>query len=136
MSGDAEREDRGGRPIASPLEWAVAALSVLLVLGAAGFLIRNAVRAPTPPRITLQVDSVVRAGEHYLVAFRAHNAGQTTAAGLTVEGEVQGDSGTVEKSQATIDYVPARGSRPGGLFFTGDPGRGSLRLRPMGYERP
>lgn len=134
MSGQGSGEDRGG--VASPLEWVVAAASALVVLGAAGFLLWNGAQPQTPPRITLQVDSVVRAGEHWLVEFRAHNGGRTTASGLVVEGEFRSGAGEVERSHATLDYVPAHGSQRGGLFFGADPRRGQLRLRPMGYERP
>ena len=122
---------------ASPLEWVVAAVSAALVLGAAGFLLRQGTRAPSsPPRITVRVDSVVRAGAGYRVEFSARNDGSTTAARLTVEGEVRDGAGEVERSEATLDYVPARGTERGGLFFTRDPRRGRLTLRPLGYEPP
>lgn len=134
MSGRESGGDRGGA--ASPLEWVVAAVSALLVLGAAGFLLRSGMQPQTPPLVTLQVDSVVRAGERWLVEFRAHNGGRTTASGLVVEGELRGGPGEVERSRATLDYVPARGSQRGGLYFGADPRRGRLRLRPLGYERP
>jgi len=121
----------------SPLEWAVAAFSLLLVLGVAGFLLHDAFRSPaSPPRIILQVDSVVRAGRGYLVEFRAHNTGRTTAAGLEVEGEILADTESVETTQVTIDYVPAKGSTAAGLYFANDPRRHRLELRPKGYDRP
>lgn len=127
---------RGRGGVASPIEWMVAAVSALLVLGAAAFLLRSGAQAPSPPRITLRVDSVVRVGDRYLVEFRARNDGRTTASGLTVEGEVRSAGNTVERSQVTLDYVPAGGSQRGGLYFGTDPRRGHMRLRPMGYERP
>src|SRR5688500_10933177 len=90
------------------LEWVAGALSLLLVLSVAGFLLRDAFRSPpSPPRITFEVDSIVRAGRGYLVEFRARNAGRTTAAGVEIEGELLGDTGTVETTGVTIDYVPA-----------------------------
>lgn len=128
--------ERGRGGAASPLEWAVAAASALLVLGAAAFLLRSGTRAPSPPRITLQVDSVVRAGDHWVVEFTARNGGRTTASALAVEGELRDGAGAVETSRTTLDYVPASGSQQGGLFFGTDPRRGTLRLRPTGYERP
>ena len=134
MSGRESGGDRGG--VASPLEWVVAAVSALLVLGAAGFLLRNGMQPQSPPRITVRVDSVVKAGEHWLVEFRAHNGGGTTASGLVVEGELRSGPGEVQTSRTTLDYVPARGSQRGGLYFDADPRRGRLRLRPLGYERP
>lgn len=137
MSESRRGEAKGGGEGTSPLEWLVAALSALLVLGTIAFLLHAALGSPaTPPRITIQVDSVVRAGPGWLVEFRARNDGETTAAGLVVEGELRAGTGPVEKSQVTIDYVPARGVRRGGLFFTEDPRRHRLRIRPLGYDRP
>lgn len=133
----AEGEERAGaRRGTSPLEWVVAGVSALIVLGTAGFLVREASSPPSPPRITVEVDSVVRAGQAWLVEFQARNSGHSTAAGLVIEGELMSDTGTVEKSVVTIDYVPARGKSKGGLFFTHDPRQNRLELRPKGYSRP
>jgi uncharacterized protein (TIGR02588 family) len=119
------------------LEWLVGALSLLLVLGVAGFLLNDAFRSPpSPPRITFEVDSIVRAGRGYLVELRARNAGRTTAAGVEIEGELLGDTGTVETTGVTIDYVPAEGVTAAGLFFTEDPRQHRLEIRPKGYDRP
>lgn len=127
----------GKRDRTSPLEWVVAGISTLLVLGAVTFLLYGALGSPeTPPLITLEVESVLPVGGSYLLEFRAHNRGGETAAGLVVEGEIRSDTGVVEKSQVTVDYVPARGSRKGGLFFTRDPRAGRLEIRPLGYSRP
>ena len=131
--------DGGGRrhEHASPLEWVIAGVSALLVLGTIAFLLHDALSGPsTPPQVTVHADTVLRAGPGWLVEFRATNGGQTTAAGLTVEGTLEADTGTVERSEVTIDYVPAQGSRRGGLYFTRDPGRHRLQLRATGYDRP
>jgi uncharacterized protein (TIGR02588 family) len=121
----------------SKLEWVVAALSLVLVLGVAGFLLHDAFGSPpSPPRITFEVDSVVRAGKGYLVEFRARNRGRTTAAGVEVEGELVSDTGSVETTGVTIDYVPAAGVTAAGLFFTEDPRKHRLEIRPKGYDRP
>lgn len=129
--------DPAVREKVSPLEWIVAALGALLVLGAAGFLLRDALGTdPAPPRIAIEVDSVVRSGEGYLVEFRVRNRGSTTAAGLLVEGEIRDGAGALETSEVTFDFVPAEGVRRAGLFFTRDPGRHRLEIRPKGYDRP
>jgi uncharacterized protein (TIGR02588 family) len=121
----------------SPLEWVVAGLSLLLVLSVAGFLLEDVFRSsPSPPRITFQVDSVVRAGKGYLVEFRALNAGRTTAAALVVEGELLGDTGTVETTGVSIGYVPSGGETAAGLFFDSDPRRYRLEIRAKGYDHP
>jgi len=118
-------------------EWIVAAMSAVLVLGMIGFLVYDVVASPErPPDVTIEVDSIQQAGPGYLVLFRARNTGRTTAADLVVKGELEADTGSVEGSETTIDYVPAGGFQRGGLYFTRDPRRLKLRLRAQGYREP
>ena len=53
-----------------------------------------------------------------------------------VEGELEADTGKVETSETTIDYVPAEGEQRGGLYFRQDPRRLRLKLRAHGYREP
>lgn len=134
------REQRApikGAPTTSVSEWIVASFSAALVLALLGFLVYEGVRSPEmPPDVTVEVDSIQKAGSGYLVLFRARNSGRTTAAEVLVEGELEDGSGKVERSETTIDYVPARGEQHGGLYFRGDPQRSRLRLRAHGYRDP
>jgi uncharacterized protein (TIGR02588 family) len=124
-------------PTTSVSEWIVAIASAALVLGVLGFLIYDGVRSPrTAPDVSIEVDSIQRAGPGHLVLFRARNGGRTTAAGVVVEGELEADSGRVESSETTIDYVPAGGEQRGGLYFQRDPRMLRLRLRAKGYQDP
>jgi uncharacterized protein (TIGR02588 family) len=124
-------------PDTSTAEWIVAAVSAALVLGVLGFLIYDGVRHPlTPPNVTLEVDSIQAAGPGYLVLLRARNQGRSTAAEVVVEGELQADTGRVESSQTTIDYVPGGGQQSAGLYFTRDPRQLKLKLRAHGYREP
>lgn len=130
--GEAERG-----PGTSPWEWAAAAASLLLVLGAIGFLLRQAVvGVPSPPAIVLSVDSVHPAPGGFHVGFRARNLGGTTAASLHVAGELRDGERVVETSEATVGFVPPGAERRGGLFFREDPRRHALELRALGYEYP
>ena len=138
-----ERESPGrstepeGRQGVSPWEWVAAAIGSGLVIGAIGILGYEALGIPaTPPAIEIRVDSVLQVGGGYLVEFHARNTGTTTAAGVVVEGELTTPEGTVETSGMTIDYVPARASRGGGLYFSHDPRRHRLEIRPKGYDLP
>jgi len=118
-------------------EWLAAAASLLLVAGAIGYLLLQALGSPTtPPRIHLQMDSIVAGGDGYLVELHARNAGSTAAAALQVEGVLLDGARVVESSQAVLDYVPGESATSGGLFFSADPRAHRLELRAMGYQRP
>jgi uncharacterized protein (TIGR02588 family) len=135
MSGDG----RGGairRPIPAT-EWVVAAIGAALVAGTIGYLVYLAsVRDATPPDIRVVEDGVVALQGGWLVRFRAANAGGQAAAQLLVEGELEGPQGPIETSEATVDYLPARSERKGGLIFSRDPRRHALRLRAKGFVQP
>ena len=132
-----QRAPLKGAPTTSMAEWIVAIASAALVLALLGFLVYEGVRSPkTLPEVSIQVDSIQRAGSGYLVLFRARNTGRTTAAEVLVEGELEAESGNVERSEATIDYVPAGGEQRGGLYFNRDPQRSRLRLKAHGYRDP
>ena len=118
-------------------EWIVAALGALLVAGTIGYLVYLATtRDDTPPDVRVVAEGVVELQGGWLVRFRAINAGAQVAAQLLVEGELQGPGGAIETSEATIDYLPPRSEREGGLIFSRDPRSHELRLRAKGYMQP
>lgn len=88
-----------------------------------------------PPWITVQVDSIIRRDDRYLIRIRVRNQGGSTAGSVVVEGMV-GTGGGVETSEVTFDYVPAQSERRGGLFFRQDPRARRLVLRPLAYTEP
>ncbi|MCP9496061.1 MAG: hypothetical protein MSG64_16560 [Pyrinomonadaceae bacterium MAG19_C2-C3] len=118
-------------------EWIVATVGLVLVVSAIGFMLYRAIKGnASPPVISISVDSIMPTGDKFLVTFRAVNHGELTAAGLTVEGELRSGTQSVETSSATLNYVPSRSKRRGGLFFINDPRKFELKLRPKGYEQP
>ena len=70
------------------------------------------------------------AGTGWVVEFEARNLSPVTAAQVTIEGRLADG----ETATATIDYVPGRSARRGGLFFSREP-RGA-ELRALGYQDP
>ena len=145
--GAGERPPGGGgatRREITRLEWVVAALGALLVFGSMAYLAYQAFgRDESPPDVRLVVEEVreLPRGGGYVVKFRAFNEGRSAAAELGIEGELSGGpdgggGGVVETSEATLDHLPARSSRAGGLFFTQDPRGYELRLRAKGYHEP
>lgn len=130
-------EGQGGELI-SRWEWLTAAVGLLLVLGAIGYLGYVAVAGDDlPPSLIVAVDSVTTTGGVHQVHFTVRNAGDRAGAAVVVEGRLTGTAGGGEEtSEATLDYVPGRSARRGGLFFSSDPGAGRLELRALGYAVP
>ena len=117
--------------------WGIGLLGLVLVLGSIGLALYEAVVGDSsPPNVTVKVEGIIPAQNGFLVEFRVLNEGGTTAAGLTVEGELRNGTEILETSDTTIEYVPSRSERTGGLFFTQDPGQYELELRAKGYETP
>lgn len=135
--GRSSEQSEHKRGHASPWEWAVAAVSAVVVLGAIGLMLYEALAgASTPPDMEVRVDEVTQITGGYLVQLQVRNVGQSTAAEVTVEGELKNGEQTVETSETTIDYVPAEATRSGGLFFTENPAMYTLEVRALGYDEP
>ena len=118
-------------------EWLAAALGLVLVAGTVGFMAYRALTSEASfPAVSLQVESVQRSNDRYLVVVTAFNAGEATAADVKVEGTLEDSSGAVETSETRFDFLPPRSKRKGGLFFSRDPALFKLRLRPHGYKTP
>jgi len=118
-------------------EWIVALIGFTMLVSTIGYLAYQAIyREATPPNIELRVNSIVAAGNAYLVKISAINHGGSTAGALEIAGELKNHGETVETSEATINYVPAQSQKEAGLFFTKDPRRYELQLRAKGYEEP
>lgn len=127
----------GGRQPIPAIEWIVAAIGALLVAGTIGYLVLHAVvRDQAPPDLRVVAEGTLALQGGYLVEFRAINAGAQAAAAVLIEGALEGPGGTIETSEATIDYLPARSERQGGLIFSHDPRAYRLRLRPKGWVDP
>lgn len=118
-------------------EWVVTGIGIVLVLGSLSFLLyRELTGGESPPDISVQAGAIHNASTTFLVTFRAINKGGSTASKLRIEGRLTLNGKTVETSEALLDYLPAHSERKGGLFFSHDPRRFDIELRPTGYEKP
>ena len=119
-------------PRTAPLEWIAAGLGLLLILGVAAVIARDAFNgsADMAPDVEVVVRGQQRVGDRWLVRFDAQNRSPVTAAQVTIEGTLPGG----ETSTATIDYIPGRSTRGGGLVFSTQPR--DVRLRPLGFQDP
>jgi uncharacterized protein (TIGR02588 family) len=118
-------------------EWITAAAGLLIVLAVVVFMTFEAVAGErTQPAITVRVDSVVAVPGGHAVRFVARNTGDQAGAAVVVEGRLARAGAEPEVSRVTLDYVPGRSERRGGLFFVADPRGGRLELRAVGYVSP
>jgi len=113
-------------------EWAVAALSALLVLGTIAYLAMRAVRPAAEPEFAVSVDTVTAREGGWTVRVRVENRGDRAAAAVEVEGVLEGG----EASGFTLDFLAGRSARHGALRFRGDPRPAALALRVRGYADP
>lgn len=113
-------------------------IGLALTLAVVGLLFHHALNDDDrPPAVTVTAErTVALPGGGYVVEFAARNRSRTaTAAQLHVEGRLIA-AGVSETAEATLDYVPARSVKRGGLYFTADPRQGRLDLRAIGYSEP
>lgn len=127
-----------GKQPSSPLERASAVVGLLVSAAMLGFIGWRAVTGDVQetPRLTVQVEQVSRSGTNYSMRIVVRNAASVAAADVQVEGVLREGAGEIERSQASIDYVPGRSQRRAGLLFTHDPARYSMEVRPVGYQEP
>ena len=116
-------------------EWVSGAIGLLVVVAALTMLLRDAFAPSSPPDISVRLDSVSAGRSAYVVHFSAENAGREPAAAVTVEGLLSDGRDTLV-STVTIDYLPGRSTRRGGLLFPVDPRMRELRMRAVGFEDP
>jgi len=133
-----EKEGSGhSRPKSQAVEWILAAVSGLLVLGAIVFLVVEALADVNgQPLLSVEVETVEAVGPGYRVAFTVRNTGEATAASVMVAGTLTASGQPDQRSEVTLDYVPAQSENHGGLFFERDPRGGDLHLRVLGYQEP
>lgn len=114
------------------LEWVAAAVGLLLIIGVMAVIARDAFNgsAGMAPDIEVVARAPERVGNRWLVRFDVRNRSPVTAAQVTIEGALPGG----ETSTATIDYIPGRSTRGGGLVFSTDPS--GVQIRPLGFQDP
>ena len=124
-------------PSIPPAEWIVAGAGLLVFTAVLGLLVWDAVAGDqSPPRITVQVESIAPSGDGYLLKFRARNDGGETAAEVVVEAELPAPDGGTETASATLDFLPAHSERRGGFFFQARPEQEAVRLRASSFREP
>ncbi len=115
------------------LEWAAAAIGLLVLLALCAILLREVVGGNDRdvPVLSARIERVTPTPTGYVADILVSNRSRQTAAAVQVKGKL-GD----EQASATLDFVPGRSEARGGLIFKGDPGAGAVEVRVVGYELP
>jgi uncharacterized protein (TIGR02588 family) len=118
------------------LEWAVFALSLALIAGVAGLLLRQQFTGShSPPSIAVTAGAAVATAGGFAVPLDVRNVGDTTAVGVTIDVSLRWEGGE-ERGEATLPYVPYRSRRRAWVVFRQDPRDGRLAARVLGYREP
>lgn len=119
------------------LEWIVAGIGLILVVGTVGFMLYQSFTAKdTPPSFKTEVERIDKVNSGYVVIFKTVNEGEQTASGVEIEGELKRGEESVETSSVTIDYAPSKSEIKGGLFFKKDPREFQIEINAKGYTEP
>ena len=119
-------------PDASPLtQWVVAAIGLVVTLGAVGLMVFELFQQERPPTLIPRIVEVQATPAGYVAEVEVRNDGSDTAAGVELEG-VQGPV----TASATLDYVPGRGSATAFLRFPADPRTAPPALSIKGWSAP
>lgn len=129
----ARKQKNAGPDRVPALEWAAAAIGLLLLLGLCFALLREfgGGNDRAVPILSAKIERVIRTPAGFVAEVVVSNRSRQTAAAVQVEGEL-GD----EQASATLDYVPGRSEARGGLIFKDDPRAGPIEVRVVGYELP
>jgi uncharacterized protein (TIGR02588 family) len=116
-----------------PLEWACAAVGLVLAVSVVGLTAWDAMfGVASPPSIEVRLLEVHPSPHGFLAQVEAVNLGGQPVAQVVIEG-VLGEGPKAETATATFDYIPEESSAKGGLIFEDDPRAGPLKLRAKGF---
>ena len=119
------------------LEWAILAVSVVVVASLVVYLLVSGLTASGPPAIRLEVAATeAEAGPSggWLVPLVVRNEGGEAAVSIVVEGSAV-VGGEVESSQLTVDVLAADSEVELTLGFSGPPD-GEIQSRVVGFGAP
>lgn len=127
------KSSKASRDGAPALEWAAAAIGLVILLGLSFVLLREAIvgKDRDVPALSAEIERVTATPAGFVADIVVSNRSRQTAAAVHVEGKL-GD----EQASATLDYVPGLSQARGGLIFRNDPRRGDAEVSVVGYELP
>ena len=129
---------RNGRPAGRKLaEWVTTGVSLVLVLGVAGFLIYEGMNQDSMfvgADVKVLVEQAVERGGKYVVPIRVENQARRTLKDFKVRVTYRSASGERESEDVVIDYVGERASATVYVYIDRDPRGAEMEARASGYR--
>jgi uncharacterized protein (TIGR02588 family) len=118
------------------VEWVVALVSAVIVLGTIGYLAYETFQPGSEePLLTVTILQTREAGGSFIVGVEVRNLSRAAAADVHIAGRVRSTDGVEAQGQARVDYVPGLSTRQASLVFDVNP-RGQALVRIIGYSKP
>lgn len=137
MNDDAGR-DRPRRATGRKLaEWVTLGVSVVLVVGVAGFLLYGALQEQSPfvpVEVRLLTELAREENGRYIVPVELRNRGRRTVKDLTVRVRYESSGGVEEAGDFTVDYLGDRATQKVYLYFDRHPRALRVEAAPFAYQ--
>lgn len=119
------------------MEWLTGLISLILIALLIGYVSWSALTEQMePPEFAIEATGMEHVPGGYRITFDIENRANSTAAAVTVRGELKRGEESVETVDVTFDYVPGQSQSSGAILFLTDPGSAQLTLRAIGYTDP
>ena len=120
------------------VEWAVFALSLVLVAGTLTYLAYDGVTVGSePPILEVRTGAPFERQGNFIVPVSVTNLGDLTAEGVHIEVALENGGEEVERADFDVAFLPRRATREGWVTFQTDPRAAQkINARALGYEKP
>ena len=135
---DKRRGGVSGRPAGrKPAEWVTMGLSVVLVLGVAGFLVYEGMNQDSlfvGAEVKVLAEQAVERRGKFVVPVRVENPARRTLKDFKIRVTYQAAGGGPETEDVVIDYVGERASVTVYVYLDRDPRAARVEARAVGYR--
>lgn len=130
-----KEENKGAKNI---LEWAVFAVSLLLVIGILGYLgYKSYTHKPSSPQIQVTFTPSPSESAPYRYYVEVNNIGGETAEQVSIELVLEKDKETMENAELQISFIPKKSKREGWLNFSENPQMAdTIFARVISFKKP
>jgi uncharacterized protein (TIGR02588 family) len=132
--------ERGGevrKPGTSIVEWAIAAISCILLFLVLTVLVVEGLSEPARVvELVVRPVGTAATDSGFVVEFSATNQSAKSVAAVEITGELRNGEQVIEARHARLDYLPRNSEQRGAVIFQNDPRSYALQLFAVAYSEP